>query len=63
VVWKLSDQDGTRRDDHQGWIRSQTLLLSDLLLPGFKINGSVALEPDGVGADQNGIRQCPLQGE
>ena len=39
------------------WIRRKALLLADPELPRFKIDGAVALETHGVGADQNSISQ------
>jgi PPK2 family polyphosphate:nucleotide phosphotransferase len=50
-----------RRDDHQHWIGSKTLLLADLELPRFKIDGPVALGAHRIGPDQNCISQGPLQ--
>ena len=59
-VWiKIS----TRRYDHQDWVWGETLLLPNAELPWFKINGAVALDTDGVGANQNRIGQGSLQGE
>ena len=59
-VWiKIS----TCRYDHQGWIWGEPLLLPNAELPWFKINGAIALNTDGVGANQNCIGQRSLQGK
>ena len=51
------------RNDHQGWIGSQTLLVANLKLPRLKINGPVALKAHSVGSDQDRVGQGALQGK